>query len=85
LVFTLGLLGLVPNAIKTGARNVSVNYAFRFSGPVTALTARCVWYGVGARSICQADPSGKCGIQIVRSSIRPRPRLRQQNTSKLAI
>src|SRR5256885_14469982 len=28
----------------------------RFSGPVTALTARRVRYGVGARSICQADP-----------------------------
>jgi hypothetical protein len=35
---------------------IPVNYAIRFSGPVTAFTARCVWYGVGARSICQADP-----------------------------
>jgi hypothetical protein len=32
-----------------------VNYAIRSSGPVTALTARRVWYGVGAPSICQAD------------------------------
>jgi len=39
-------------------RNVSVNYAIRFSGPVTGLTARRVWYGVGAPSICQANTSG---------------------------
>jgi hypothetical protein len=42
------MLGLV--------RIVPVNYAIRSSGPVTALTARRVWYGVGAPSICQADP-----------------------------
>ena len=35
---------------------VPVNYGIRFSGPVTSLTARRVWYGVGTRSICQADP-----------------------------
>jgi hypothetical protein len=40
-------------------KDVPVNYAIRSSGPVTALTARRVWYGVGAPSICQADPSGK--------------------------
>ena len=39
--------------------SVPVNYAIRSSGSVTALTARRVWYGVGAPSICQADPSGK--------------------------
>ena len=37
-------------------KNVPVNYAMRFNGPVTALTARRVGYGVGTRSICQADP-----------------------------
>jgi hypothetical protein len=42
-----------------GVKNVPVNYAIRFSGSVTAFTARRVWYGVGARSICQADPSGR--------------------------
>jgi hypothetical protein len=36
---------------------VSVNYAMRFSGPVTALTARRVRYGVGADLICQLGPS----------------------------
>jgi hypothetical protein len=36
---------------------VSVNYAFRFSGPVTALTARRVRYGVGPDLICQLSPS----------------------------
>jgi len=30
-----------------------VDYPFLFSGPVTALTARRVWYGVGADLICQ--------------------------------
>jgi hypothetical protein len=29
-------------------RNAPVNYAFQFSGPVTALTARRVRHGVGA-------------------------------------
>jgi hypothetical protein len=33
-----------------------VNYAIRSSGPVTALTARRVRYGVGPDLICQADP-----------------------------
>jgi hypothetical protein len=42
-----------------GVRIVPVNYAIRSSGPVTALTTRRVWYGVGASSICQADLSGK--------------------------
>src|SRR5277367_5794021 len=36
---------------------VSVNYAIRFSGPVTALTARRVRYGVGPDFICQPGPS----------------------------
>jgi hypothetical protein len=36
---------------------VSVNYAFRFSGPVTVLTARRVRYGVGPDLICQPGPS----------------------------
>src|SRR5277367_211092 len=36
---------------------VSVNYAIRFSGPVTALTARRVRYGVGPDLICQPGPS----------------------------
>jgi hypothetical protein len=34
-----------------------VNYAIRFSGPVTALTARRVRYGVGPDLICQPGPS----------------------------
>jgi hypothetical protein len=34
-----------------------VNYAFRFSGPVTALTACRVRYGVGPDLICQSGPS----------------------------
>jgi hypothetical protein len=38
-------------------KNVPVNYAFRFSGPVTALTARRVRYGVGPDLICQPGPS----------------------------
>ena len=33
-----------------------VNYAFRFSSPMIALTARRVWYGIEARSLSQADP-----------------------------
>jgi hypothetical protein len=40
-------------------RNAPVNYAVRSGGAVTALTARHVWYGVGAPSVCQADPSSK--------------------------
>src|SRR5271170_5196666 len=36
---------------------VPVNYAIRLSGPVTALTARRVWYGVGPDLICQPGPS----------------------------
>src|SRR5271154_5696726 len=38
-------------------RNVPVNYAVRFSRPVTALTARRVRYGVGPDLICQPGPS----------------------------
>src|SRR5436305_5548367 len=38
-------------------KNVPVNYAIRFSGPVTALTARRVRYGVGPDLICQPGPS----------------------------
>jgi hypothetical protein len=38
-------------------KNVPVNYAMRFSGPVTALTARRVRYGVGPDLICQPGPS----------------------------
>jgi hypothetical protein len=34
-----------------------VNYAIRFSGPVTAPTARRVRYGVGLDLICQPGPS----------------------------
>ena len=34
-----------------------MNYAIRFSGPVTALTARRVRYGVGPDLICQPGPS----------------------------
>jgi hypothetical protein len=34
-------------------RTVPVDYAIRFSGPVTALTARRVRYGVGPDLICQ--------------------------------
>src|SRR5271156_1224903 len=41
---------------RTPVRNVPVNYGIRVSDPVTALTARRVGYGVGARSICQAVP-----------------------------
>jgi hypothetical protein len=37
-------------------RNVPVNYAIRFSGPVTALTARRVRHGVGPGLICQPGP-----------------------------
>jgi hypothetical protein len=33
-----------------------VNYAIRFSGPVTALTARRFRHGVGADLICQPSP-----------------------------
>jgi hypothetical protein len=36
---------------------VPVNYAIRFSGPVTILTARHVRYGVGPDLICQSGPS----------------------------
>src|SRR5271156_2690827 len=43
--------------------NKSVNYGVRFSGPVTSLTARRVWYGVGTRSICQADPLAGYGAR----------------------
>jgi hypothetical protein len=39
-----------------GVNTVPVNYALRFSGPMTTFTARHVWYGVGMRSICQPDP-----------------------------
>ena len=38
-------------------KNVPVNYAMRFSGPVTALTARRLRYGVGPDFICQPGPS----------------------------
>jgi hypothetical protein len=41
-----------PNLVYT----VPMNYAIRFSEPVTPLTARRVWYGVGACLICQSDP-----------------------------
>jgi hypothetical protein len=50
----LGLLGVtiqvsqIVNNYIDGVNIVSVNYAFRLSGPVTALTARRVWHGVGA-------------------------------------
>jgi hypothetical protein len=37
-----------------GLKYVSVNYVFRFSGPVTALTARRVRYGVGPENISSA-------------------------------
>jgi hypothetical protein len=37
-------------------RNALVNYVIRFSGFVTALTARRVQHGVGACFICQPDP-----------------------------
>jgi hypothetical protein len=37
--------------------SVSVNYAFRFSGPVTALTARRVRYGVGTGPHLPTRPS----------------------------
>src|SRR5947207_2593227 len=40
-------------------KNVPVNYAIRFSGPVTAPTARHVQHGVGADLICQPSPSTK--------------------------
>src|SRR5271170_4135004 len=40
---------------------VPVNYAFRLSGPVTALTARRVRYGVGPDLICQ--PGSSPGIK----------------------
>src|SRR5947207_8125498 len=36
---------------------VSVNYAIRFSCPVTALTARRLRYGVGPDLICQPGPT----------------------------
>src|SRR5271163_799290 len=36
---------------------VPVNYAIRSSGPVTALTACRVRYGVGPDLICQSGPS----------------------------
>jgi hypothetical protein len=41
-----------------------VNYAFRFSGPATALTARRLRHGVGAGLICQPDhrPAMKNGL-----------------------
>jgi hypothetical protein len=34
---------------------VPVNYAFRFSGPVIALTARYVWHAIGA--VLAQDPA----------------------------
>jgi hypothetical protein len=36
-------------------KNVPVNYAIRFSDPVTPLTARRLRYGVWAGFICQPD------------------------------
>jgi hypothetical protein len=59
-------------------KNVPVNYAFWFSGPVTALTARRVRYGVGAPSICQADlasrktlPLESCAATTMPESSKP--------------
>jgi hypothetical protein len=49
-----------PNKLEltiTSVRNVPVNYAIQFSGPVTALTARRVRYSVGPDLICQPGPS----------------------------
>jgi hypothetical protein len=37
-------------------KNVSVNYAIRFNGPVTPPTARRVRYGIDVYLICQFDP-----------------------------
>jgi hypothetical protein len=40
---------------STAVKNIPVNYATRFSGPVTTLTARRVGDGVEARLVCQPD------------------------------
>jgi hypothetical protein len=48
---------LQTGSLFTEVNSVSVNYAIRFSGPVTALTARRVRYGVGPDLICQSGPS----------------------------
>jgi hypothetical protein len=42
--------------VMSGSAAAPVNYTIHSSCPVTALTAHCVWYGISARSICQADP-----------------------------
>jgi hypothetical protein len=58
-----GFAGPFTRIVTTGNQRVlllkivSVNYAIRFSGPVTALTARCVRYGVGPDFICRPGPS----------------------------
>ena len=49
----------VAECIRSGlssVKNVPVNYAMWVSGPVTALTARRVRYGVAPDLICQPDP-----------------------------
>jgi hypothetical protein len=40
-------------------KNVPVSYGIRFSVPMTALTARHVWYGVGARLHLPVRPSSR--------------------------
>jgi len=45
---------------KHALRNIPVNYAVRFSGPVTALTARRIQYSVGVTQ--SASPGAVLGI-----------------------
>jgi hypothetical protein len=45
------------NCVLGGLEMQPVNYGIRFSGPVTALTARRLRYGVGPGLTCQPGPS----------------------------
>jgi hypothetical protein len=47
--------------LQPECKNAPVNYAIRSSGPVTALTAAGVRYGVGPDLICQPGPGRKPG------------------------
>jgi hypothetical protein len=48
---------LITTREEKEVKNIPVNYAIRSSGPVTALTACRVRYGVGPDLICQPGPS----------------------------
>jgi hypothetical protein len=51
-----GKLSFLLENLRLMVKNVSVNYAIRFNGPVTPPTARRVRFGIDVYLICQFDP-----------------------------